>query len=48
MINFKKELKKFKKVSSVDDIEKELQGDEIIDLIDVLKEIVNVSDSKKG
>ncbi|MCT4612881.1 MAG: hypothetical protein N4A47_05905 [Clostridia bacterium] len=46
MINLKEELKKFKPIENVDQIEKSLKEDEIIDLIDVLKEIVNNSKSK--
>ena len=46
MINLKEELKKFKAIENVDQIEKSLKEDEIIDLIDVLKEIVNNSKNK--
>ena len=40
MIDFKEEMNKYKPVLSVDDVENEVNGDEIKDVLDLLQYII--------
>jgi len=46
MINFKEELKKYEPVLTIKEVEDVVKTDEIIDLIDVLKEIMSKEKDK--
>ncbi len=43
MLNYDEELKKFKPIQDVDDVEGAIYGKEMIDVIDLLREMKNVN-----
>ena len=48
MIDFKKELERYKPIIEVDDIDKSLKTDEVHDIIDLLEDIVkNIKKNSK-
>lgn len=46
MLNFDEELKKFKPVLDVDDVENAIYGKDMVDVIDLLKEMKSNNDTK--
>ncbi|WP_250277733.1 hypothetical protein [[Clostridium] colinum] len=44
MINFEEELLKFKPIIEIDNIEDSVINDEMYDIIDIIKEIINDKD----
>lgn len=47
MLDFKKELEKFKPINEIDDIEESIANDELQDIMDLLKEVGKNNNSDK-